>query len=227
LDPKLKKILGKKGISEFLNCELAEKDKGETSLSMKVRLKNENVLRTVEDEIELEKNYTDRHYDNENLVFRGTFDGICHYLIAILVFGMPLFIPYIHAHFGSKGNNAPTLLTATIFYVLFSPLIAWGLVALSNYFNRSKLKFLERFFIGCGAAVGIFLIYFALCRLGVLPYFAFKTNRYLSGATPLEDQLQLWFSTFSYGKFYFTYITTILITAVFYYNNFSIGITLL
>jgi hypothetical protein len=199
---------------KFLNFEIAESSKL-SFWKVKQNQKNQRP-RTSDQEIEIENRLLDENENNEELFFRGPLDGITHYLVWLLVFIMPIFIPYVRRVYG--GHEAPSLLTSSLVYLVFIPLIAYFLYYVSVM--ATKKSFWESVAVRGLSVVVVFFLYEVLCRLGLLPRLAYSTSIYLSGNTPLEESVLPWFSTFSHSKFLITYLSTILCVIAFAFQQY-------
>lgn len=142
--------------------------------------------------------------------FRGTLDGITHYLVWMMVFIMPVFIPYFE-RLEATGGITPSLFEAALVYICLAPILCWGLTILVRFFERRKTPLLERFFTGSLVAAGAIGLYLLLTKLEMLPYALFISDT----RDQALGKVSVWFSSFSNGKFFFTYTTTILATLFF------------
>jgi len=211
--PKDKKHVSKEyPPSEFLNCEIAEHTKN-SIFSVISRLKKSKNKRSSDEEITIENRILDNNQNNEQLVFKGPLDGITHYLMWMLIFIMPIFIPYMRSEFFE--TPAPTLLTSTITYLISIPFVAYFLYFVTRSINKNKMQGTSKVFALVLSIITICLFFTILRYVGLLPSMAFATKAYSVGGAPKEFALQAWFSTFSNGKFLFTYLTTILIVVAF------------
>lgn len=198
--------------NKALNYELSRKF-NIGYFSTKFSLFKFNIKRSLDDEIEAEGHRFETLKDSDRLSFQGPLDGVVHYLIWICIFLMPLFIPYFaEVH---NRHEAPSLFITAISYVIAAPILAFLMYLATSRAESRGYHFLSRILLWLGVSLAAFLLHSVLCNLGWLPKSMFLSKKLLDGSSLPGHEQSVWFSSFSNGKFFLTYVSILVVAPIF------------
>lgn len=198
--------------NKALNYEMSNKfDIG--YFSAKRVLTKLGITRSQDDELDAEARRYESLKDSSLLNFQGPLDGVVHYLIWICIFLMPLFIPYFAEIYNQE--EAPSLFVTALSYVISAPLLAYVMYAATRKSESGSFSLVSRIFLWLGVAGFAMLLHAILCNLGWLPKSMFLSKKLLDGSSVPGSEQLVWFSSFSNGKFFLTYVSILVATPVF------------